>query len=260
MKIININNVYKKNIIKKNNKNSKINKKKSIYDILKINIIKRKRIYKLDKIKKRINKYWAIEKRKKKMGIKIVLDTETNGIPKKNRETGLFDYKNTEDFENARLLSISYLVLNNDDAILEKKTIYINPDFELCNKAQKIHGLTKTFLKEAGISIEYLIDNLKDVFNKYNIDIIIAHNIEFDLNIILSEIYRMNNNDNFIDILNNKELYCTMKKFYKKLNYYKWPKLSEAYKYFYNKEIINAHDAEYDTFHCYQVYLKLIQL
>jgi len=33
MKIININNVYKKNIIKKNNKNSKINKKKNIKKI-----------------------------------------------------------------------------------------------------------------------------------------------------------------------------------------------------------------------------------
>ena len=41
---------------------------------------------------------------------------------------------------------------------------------------------------------------------------------------------------------------------------YSLQELSEAYKYFYNENIINAHDAEYDTLHCYKVYIKLIYI
>lgn len=195
------------------------------------------------------------------MSYKIILDTETNGIPKKTDHKSNYDYKNLEDFREARLLSISYIVIDANNDIKEKKTIYVNPQFELLKGAQKIHGLTKEFLNERGCDIEYIINDLTNLFSKYNINEIIAHNIEFDINIILSEIYRHNEYSDLLSILlYNVDYYCTMKKFFEKINYYKWPKLGEAYKYFYNEEIINAHDSEYDTLHCYKVYVKLIEL
>ena len=46
---------------------------------------------------------------------------------------------------------------------------------------------------------------------------------------------------------------------HKVINNGKWPKLREAYIYFYNKDIENAHQAEFDTFYCYEIYKKLIK-
>ena len=54
-------------------------------------------------------------------------------------------------------------------------------------------------------------------------------------------------------------LYCTMFGAQAKMGVRKWPKLTEAYKYFYGDDITNAHDAEFDTLHCYKVYLKLME-
>ena len=50
-----------------------------------------------------------------------------------------------------------------------------------------------------------------------------------------------------------------MKEAQKKMNVDNWPKLSEAYTHFYGDNITNAHDAEFDTLHCYKIYLKLME-
>ena len=38
----------------------------------------------------------------------------------------------------------------------------------------------------------------------------------------------------------------------------RWPKLEVAYEYFFNEEMQNAHNAEYDTLNCYKVYMQLV--
>ena len=60
---------------------------------------------------------------------------------------------------------------------------------------------------EKGIDINEVFTKL---FNDLiNTDRLAAHNINFDVNIILSELYR-NNKNNIIDLLLSKSLYCTM--------------------------------------------------
>ena len=62
-----------------------------------------------------------------------------------------------------------------------------------------------------------------------------------------------------LEKISNVQLYCTMFGAQAKMGVIKWPKLTEAYKYFYGNDITNAHDAEFDTLHCYKVYLKLME-
>lgn len=188
---------------------------------------------------------------------KFVFDTETSGLPIRSKKRKL-NYANLNNYENARIVSISYLILDNNNNIVEKNTYYIKPDnFEVSKKSQEIHGLTPEYLNDNGININELFLKLNELFKNYNIDEIISHNIDFDINILKSELFRYNKNK-LLELIENIPTYCTMLEAQKKMNVSKWPKLSEAYKYFYNENIINAHDAEYDTLHCYKVYIKLI--
>ena len=188
---------------------------------------------------------------------KFIFDTETSGLPIRSKKRKK-DHINLDNYVNARIVSISYLIIDDNNNIIEKKTYYIKPDnFEISKKSQEIHGLTPDYLNENGIDINKLFLKLDELFNNYNIDEIISHNINFDINILKSELFRYNENK-LLELIKNIPTYCTMLKAKKKMNVSKWPKLSEAYKYFYNEDIINAHDAEFDTLHCYKIYIKLI--
>jgi DNA polymerase III epsilon subunit-like protein len=78
----------------------------------------------------------------------------------------------------------------------------------------------------------------------------------FDINILKSELFRYNYFTT-IDIIINTDIFCTMLQSYKVMSYYKWPKLAEAYQYFYNETTTNAHSSEYDTLYCSKIYTKL---
>lgn len=187
---------------------------------------------------------------------KFVFDTETSGLPYRERGSN-YDYTNLDHFNSSRLLSISWLLLNDVNEIVKKKTYYIKPDnFEISEASINIHGLTKEYLNENGITIHEVLLILNSLFTKYNINLLIAHNINFDINILKSELFRYQYNIT-LDIIENINTFCTMLSSQIKMNVYKWPKLAEAYRYFYNEDITNAHDAEYDTLYCYRVYLKL---
>lgn len=187
---------------------------------------------------------------------KFVFDTETSGLPKKERGQSL-DYENLEHFDSARLISISWLLLDETNNIVEKKTYFIKPDnFTVSEESINIHGLSKEFLVENGMTIHEMLLILNGVFLQKNITKIIAHNINFDINILKSELHRYNYQLT-LEKISEIPLFCTMFKAQAAMGVNKWPKLEEAYRYFYNEDITNAHDAEFDTLHCYKIYLKL---
>tara|TARA_B100000401_G_C52647047_1_gene643542 strand:+ start:52 stop:666 length:615 start_codon:yes stop_codon:yes gene_type:complete len=189
---------------------------------------------------------------------KFIYDTETSGLPTKERGQP-YNYKDLKQFDTARLISISWLLLDEENKVVDKKTCFIKPDeFEVSPQSIKIHGLSKEFLLENGMTIHEMFLILNGIFTKNNVNVIIAHNVLFDINILKSELYRYNYNIT-LEKIKNIETFCTMFKSQSIMKVKKWPKLSEAYKYFYNEEITNAHDAEYDTLHCYKVYLKLYE-
>jgi DNA polymerase-3 subunit epsilon len=189
----------------------------------------------------------------------FIYDVETTGLPIRiNRR---LNYNNLESFNNCRLISISWIITDNINNIIEKGTYYVKPDnFEVSQESINIHGLTKQFLDENGVSIHNIIDLIKNIFTeKYEIIKIVSHNIDFDINVLKSELVRYNYSDLLIKI-NDIETYCTMLKSQSVMRVNKWPKLSEAYRYFYDEDITNAHQAEYDTLYCYKIFKKLSEI
>lgn len=192
----------------------------------------------------------------------FIFDIETTGLFIRERNKKV-DFKNLNNFDNCRIVSISWIIIETDntDNIIEKKNYYIKPDnFNVPQESINIHGLTNEFLLLNGISVHNVFEKLIDIFStntKNYIIHIVSHNINFDINVLKSELYRYNY-FNLLNIVENTNIFCTMLESHKIMNMGKWPKLKEAYMYFYNKDIENAHQSEFDTLYCYQIYKKLI--
>ena len=90
---------------------------------------------------------------------------------------------------------------------------------------------------------------------------IFAHNSNFDINVLKSELYRAGL-ENIIEEIDKKQIICTMnhtRNIVKIMTYYgiKDPKLSELYKFATNKELSNAHDAKFDVIHLHEAIKQL---
>ena len=194
---------------------------------------------------------------------KFIFDLETTGLPRRGRNRKL-NYKDLTSFDGCRIVSISWILTHDEDdeknVILDKSNYYVKPEgFDIPQSSTNVHGLTLEMLNEKGISIHTIFHELLNMFSvKYNITEIISHNIDFDLNVLKSELYRYNN-ISLLEKIENARTYCTMLNAQIRMDYYKWPKLNEAYRYFYNKDITNAHEAEYDTLYCYEIYKALVK-
>ena len=185
--------------------------------------------------------------------MKLIFDTETNGL------------------FNCSVLSFSALLLDDNNNIMEVVDRYyyknVNEDDNI--EALKINGLTKEVIKEKRLNVSYskhFKDDkyIKNIFDKA--DILIAHNIEFDIAHI---------KDDFKDInLEDKDMFCTMRKTqylydapYYKNGEPKFPKLSEAIDYFEidinkikEKTKLDYHSSLFDVYCTYEIYKKLEEL
>ena len=189
----------------------------------------------------------------------LILDTETSGLftrsknKKENKEDAPF-YTKLECFESCRIVSICWLVVQYDD-IINQSYYIIKPDnFIISEESFNIHGISQEEADTTGIVLKDIFDLFKEALEscKY----VTAHNIDFDFNVIMAELYRYGRND-IIDIFNSKKLICTMKKGKDVMGMPRYPKLGVLYKYLYDKEITNAHNALSDTLHCFYCYIKM---
>ena len=116
----------------------------------------------------------------------IVLDTETTGISVK---------------EGHRIVEIGCVELINHVPTQNTFQAYLNPEREMDVGAEKVHGLTNEFLSNKPKFIEIVDDFLNFIGDSK----LIAHNADFDINFLNSELARVKrdkiNNDRVIDTL-----------------------------------------------------------
>tara|TARA_B100001248_G_scaffold262231_1_gene256859 strand:+ start:3163 stop:3759 length:597 start_codon:yes stop_codon:yes gene_type:complete len=195
----------------------------------------------------------------------LVFDTETTGLPSRKGYDNYFPYTETSHYDTSRIVSICWNLYENE-TLLSKNYFVIKPDdsFSIDNtsKSCEINGITKEIANKIGILITDVFVQLHT--DLYNCDKIVAHNLLFDKNILLSELYRYGRQD-LINIFESKDMYCTMNnskdllKIPMKYGNYKSPKLIELYLYFFGEKFNNEHDASADTEACAKCYFKLIK-
>jgi DNA polymerase III epsilon subunit-like protein len=190
----------------------------------------------------------------------LFLDLETTGLPQTISFHKYYDYKELEKYENARIVSICIYLYDDQGVIIKKFYSLIKPNnFEVKNS--EIHGLTYEMLHNEGKEWFEIIEEIRNLILESKL--IIGHNVNFDKNVLCSELYR-NNYHSLANILIQKETYCTMingKNITKIKNKYdyKYPKLSELFTHLFKEEIQNSHNAEYDVINCARCYFKMIQ-
>jgi DNA polymerase-3 subunit alpha len=190
----------------------------------------------------------------------LFIDTETNGLPDStNMNWGEYPkYNKLKCYNTARIVQISFIVTDKDFNLTESQDYTIKREgFTIEN--DKFHGITNE-ISDNGVDFTTAIDKLYEAIKKTTH--IITHNIAFDINIILSELYRRKRFD-IIAELKKKELLCTMKhcknivKIINKFGKNKNPSLNELYVFCFKENIEKAHNSKYDVLNLHKVIKKM---
>jgi DNA polymerase III epsilon subunit-like protein len=190
----------------------------------------------------------------------LVFDTETTGLPiRRYRPTGLPAYADLDAFNSCRMVSISWIHGTTTNSIPTPVYYIVKPDGFISTKESiAIHGITHEKAMENGISFDSIMEHLFMDLNS-GVTRLVAHNLDFDINVLCNELYRRGMNERVMQIIKLQK-YCTMLEGQKVMKVRKWPKLSELYSYLTNgEEISHAHNAMYDTMHCYKCYNILVK-
>jgi DNA polymerase III epsilon subunit-like protein len=179
----------------------------------------------------------------------LVLDVETTGFMRKNNP--------------CRTVSICWEIVDNSKkCVSTMKNYYIKPDnFTIPQSAINIHGITNEFAHAQGEPIAFVFAMLAKDMNQYKPKTVVAHNISFDMSVILSELTRLQGKGiATMTALKNMKQYCTMHQGKIKLGLAKKPKLCDLYERLLSKKMTNMHDARADTAACRECYLKIEEI
>nr|MCU0382935.1 DNA polymerase III subunit alpha [Cyclobacteriaceae bacterium] len=174
----------------------------------------------------------------------LIFDTETTGLPR-NKTAPVTDLDNWP-----RLVQLAWQLHDHNGKLINRQNHIIKPDgFDIPYKAEQVHGISTAKALEVG-------EPIQNVLQAFQLDLqkstcLVGHNIEFDINIIGSELFRLQANyqllasANRIDTAEVSVDFCQLPggpggKF-------KMPKLSELHIKLFGKDFGDAHDAAYDV-------------
>jgi len=183
----------------------------------------------------------------------LFIDTETNN---------LINYRLQDDFKKyPRIVQLAWRLYDGVENIKSSGNYIIYPvDFIISDESALIHGITMDDAIERGLPIYMVLQKFND--DVENCDLVIAHNLEFDLPIIVTEFLRAGIRTNIM----KKQNFCTMKSSnvisYCEIpfpygNGYKWPSLSELYKQLFDEDFDGGHDASEDVKACAKCFFEL---
>jgi DNA polymerase-3 subunit alpha len=186
----------------------------------------------------------------------LIFDTETTGLPKR-------DNAPLEELDNwPRLVQLAWQMHDLSGKFLNARNYIIKPEgFTIPYAAEKLHGISTEKALADG-------HDLKTVLSEFAGDIshstlLIAHNIEFDINIVASEFLR-NGIEN--DFLQKKKLctkiestdFCAIPG--GRGGKFKWPNLAELHFKLFQEGFSNAHNATADVEATTRCFLELLRL
>lgn len=186
-------------------------------------------------------------------------DTETTGLPGNIRSYTFPDYKEVDKYDSARLVQVCFMFVNSN-GIQETYTRLINSGINITNS--EFHGITDTMVASDGISLETFFLDLDVILSKTNV--LFAYNIQFDLHIIKSELFRygilnpawLDYTNKLIAAIDNKPHVCVMAYAASAIGTSKMPSLKYFYKYAFGKEYDSAHTADADVLAMYNAMVK----
>lgn len=185
----------------------------------------------------------------------LFFDTETTGLPTnyKAPPTAIYNWP--------RLVELSWIVCNEAGEQLKAQTLVIRPNgFTIPESATEVHGITQDRAMQEGVMLSAALKAFMD--DVKTADIIVAHNANYDINVIACELYRLS-----VLPLISKKAICTMQSSivfcaipsrngYSK---HKYPSLQELHTKLFGEGFEGEHSASVDTGVAQKCFFELVQ-
>jgi DNA polymerase-3 subunit epsilon len=114
-----------------------------------------------------------------------------------------------------------------------------------------IHGITTSMNKVRGFSFQSIFPIFQECIKQC--DMIVGHNIRFDINMLRAECCRHN-----IVWELCKPTYCTMMGTTKMCKLNKWPRLEELHRFLFHEDAKDLHNSMIDVIVCLRCYMKIM--
>lgn len=183
----------------------------------------------------------------------LIFDTETTGLP---HESSLPATQSPNNWPH--IVSISWVILDSVSNTVMKSHCYIvKPEkWTIPAESTRIHGITQSQALEFGLPLRYVIDQ----FNSEQFDVMVAHNLNFDMNVLINAIM-WDLGDPFHGFAKRKACTMTIGKPMCKLPGrfgYKQPKLTELYQHVTGQlpKSNQLHNALFDTLYLCEIIQK----
>src|SRR5690554_3391545 len=186
----------------------------------------------------------------------LIFDTETTGLPKNFRAP-------VSDTDNwPRCIQIAWQLHDEDGKLIEHQDYIIKPEgFNIPFDAEKIHGISTELAQKEGLPLAEVVERFIAALGKAKF--VVGQNIEFDLNVMGSEFYRMGIEDPFqrLSVLDT----CT--EITAQLcqipggrgGKFKLPTLTELHEFLFNEPFAEAHNASADVEATTRCFLELVR-
>lgn len=194
--------------------------------------------------------------------LRCFIDTETTGLPINDN----LPYTELDNWPH--LVQVALIIEDDNYGILAKRNMILKPDgYSIPESSARIHGISNAQAIKVGEDRKHVIGFLDQVLSNSNI--VIGHNVSFDLNVVKAEIIRVKGIENALFTTKNHNVVDTMKmgmnickipnlSFHTHMSQpYKYPKLDELYYKLFNKHFNNQHDAMADVQAAYDCYYEL---
>jgi DNA polymerase III epsilon subunit-like protein len=204
----------------------------------------------------------------------LVFDTETTGLP----QTKFISPSTLHQWP--YIVQFSYIIYDtslNDIIQTKDYIVKLQEGILIPEESYKIHGISNEISQQNGIPINDILSEF--FYFLRGVDVLIGHNIEFDINMIKIELLRIINKNYLTQeqvkfykyelhfLTNFKNIYCTLKESIVFCNiqltskngksYLKYPKLIELHEKLFNKSPSNLHNSFNDILVTLRCFMKL---
>lgn len=193
----------------------------------------------------------------------LVFDTETTGLPLGYN----YSYKDSSKWPH--IIQFSFILYD-----LEKNKIINESDFiidvaknvNITEKSIEVHGITRNISETQGFDIKDILEIFQVCID--SADYVVAHNINFDRNMILAECHRNKLYKMESMFSSDKVYFCTMLRSknwcnitaiskYNGEQFIRYPKLIELHEKLFNEKPSNLHNSFIDVIVCLRCFYKM---
>lgn len=204
----------------------------------------------------------------------LIFDTETTGLPK----TKFISPSTLHQWPH--IVQFSYVIYDESlNKIVQSKDYIIKlpENISISEESTKVHGITNEISINKGVPLNIVLSEF--LYYLKEVDKLIGHNIEFDINMIKVSLLRLINDISITNeqlklykcdfhyITNYKHTSCTLKDSIQLCNiqaidkkgkpYLKYPKLIELYEKLFDSQPTNLHNSFNDVLVTLRCYMKL---